>query len=184
MQTERKEKSIVEIMLEKHLQNKAELAFKMTDVDEIAERIAYHNLIYIEALNECIEGEAMQAPALSAVPPSVTNKFNSKTENVMMNYNPIHENKIDILQLKIDKANKEKEIAPLRKEVEKVEALMMCLNDKERYVIDLHCIRQYTIPETVQQFASKFKYGSQTNVKELKQKALNKMESIYNKKSA
>jgi DNA-directed RNA polymerase sigma subunit (sigma70/sigma32) len=175
---------MLEEMLKNHLQKKAELAFRKLDIEEIEQRINYHNLVYVEALEECLEGEVMKAATLSDMPKSITNKFSSSTENAALNYNTVYENKVDIVQLKIDKANTERQIAPLQREVDTVEALLKCLNDKEKFVIDLHCIRQYTIPETVQRFASEFGYGSQTNVKELKQKALSKMESIYNKKSA
>lgn len=174
----------IQEMLRKHLQKKSELAFRNLDLEEIEQLISYHNLVYIEALGECIEGEAMQAPALSAIPPSVTNKFNSKTENVMLNYNPVHENKIDIIQLKIDKANIERQIAPLRREVETVERLLISLSDKERFVVDLRYIRSYSVNEIVGQFASKFKYGSKTTIERIEEEAIEKMERIYNRKSA
>lgn len=174
----------IQEMLRKHLQKKSELAFRNLDLEEIEQLISYHNLVYIEALGECIEGEAMQAPALSAIPPSVTNKFNSKTENVMLNYNPVHENKIDIIQLKIDKANIERQIAPLRREVETVERLLISLSDKEKFVVDMRYIRSYNIEETISLFASQFRYGSRGTIENIEREALAKMEKIYNRKSA
>lgn len=174
----------LETLLKDYLTNKAELTFRRLDIEEIEKRIAYHNLVYVEALHECIEGEALQAPTLSHIPPSITNKFNSKTENVAANYDPVHINRIDVMQLKIDKANIERQIAPLQREVDTVDALILCLNDKEKFVIEMHCIKDYTIPETVNMFASKFRYGSDSSIKEYRNKAIEKMERIYNKKSA
>lgn len=175
---------MLEEMLKKYLEKKSELAFRKIDIEEIEQRISYHNLVYVEAVNECIEGEALPAPTLSHIPRSETNKFHSKTENVAENYDPVHMNKVDILQLRIDKANMERQIEPLRREVETVERLLIALNDKERYVIEMYYFRQYRINEIVNMFAAKFGYGSKTNVWNTKEEAYAKMERIYNRKTA
>ena len=171
-------------LLRTYLEKKAELAFRTLDIEEIEQRIAYHNLVYVETLNECLEGEVMKAPVLSDIPKSVTNKFSSSTENTALNYNTVYENKVDVLQLKIDKANMERQIAPLRREVETVERLLISLNDKEKFVVEMRYIRDYSNNETVMRFASKFGYGSKGTIENIEKEALAKMEKIYNKKSA
>lgn len=184
-------------LLEKYLENKSKLATAEATIKGLEDMLQCDEQIRNETEMDAIEGDCMPAPVLSDIPKSETNKFHSATENTALNYKNkawyavdneiyyleiIDNNERKKIQLDILKQKKDK--IPYETIVNQVDALMLCLNDKEKYVIDLHCIRQYTIPETVQRFASEFGYGSQTNVKELKQKALSKMESIYNRKSA
>lgn len=176
---------MIEEMLEKYLEDKAQLSFKEKDIEELEKQLEYANQEYIEDEKECIEGMQMST-AVNDTPTSRTNKFSSMTENTALGYKEerIHTNNFDILSIKKKIRKREEEAKPFKTLVDTVDIAMTILDAKEKFIIIRKYFRGYTVPEIVTLFAKNYGYGSKTTIDDMCRKAIEKMDNLLNIKSA
>jgi DNA-directed RNA polymerase specialized sigma subunit len=185
----------IEKLFETYLDKKSIVSTRQQDIKALEKVLEYDEIIKTETRDEAIAGDALQTNVLSQTPRSETNKFHSKTENTALNYKnnawfmigeevyyreslSREERKrivCDIIEIKRD-------ILPLETEVNKIDAAMQVLEEKEHYVTELYYIKGYTIEDIRQVFIEKYKYGSRNTIKDIKESAVTKMNSIINRK--
>lgn len=178
----------IESMLLQYREQKALLCFKERDIEALQKQLEYNNQVFIENDKETIEGISMSAAQLSHIGKSHTNKFNSTTENAMLNYikDRYHKNDFNEDVIDIKRKIRELEIAsePHKKIVDDVDIAMKVLDAKEKFVIIRKYFRGYTIPETVTFFAKNYGYGSERTIIRICEEAIQKMDNILEIKSA
>lgn len=169
-------------LLESYTKFKSLIKLKSIRIEEIQKQREYANQEYIEADAVAIEGLSLRAPVLSDIPKSVTNKFNSTTENVAIAYNQDkhHRNDFDVTDLKCEEYQLQGDIEQLTRDVAKVDALIASLGDKHKFVICKYYFQKYNYSDIAKQYSETFRlnYISVNYLKEINAKALRKMVEI------
>lgn len=125
----------IENLLRKHLEKQAQLSFKTLDKEGLEKILQYHNQSSEESTNEVIESLSLSSIAISDMPKSQTNKFNSVTENTMLHYKD-EAPEIDIIDIKSKINALKAEIEPLDKDVKRVNTFLSGLSKEEFLVIN------------------------------------------------
>ena len=73
---------------------------------------------------------------------------------------------------------------PLQEHITTVDIALSILSEKERYIIELKYPSECNIPEIVQRFADRYRYGSYNGIKKIIDESKNKMNNLLQKKSA
>lgn len=175
---------MIDELLKNYRENKARVMCRKIDKEGYEKQLMYKGTIYIEPDKETIEGLAMPAVMISDMPRANTNKFHSATEAAAEHYQEetINENDFDVFEIKEKIKELEYEIEQLQRDVDIVDAAMVALDTKEQFAIRKRYIEGYYISEIVIMFAEKFKYGSETTIKNMISDSLEKMDRVVTKK--
>lgn len=141
----------VKTMLRKHLDNITMVQMYLLNLDDINEEI--------------LESMCLPISVMSDMPKSVTNRINSITENVALNYNQ-------------NLTEATKEIHKLNRDIEKVEIALKRLKDIDRFLINKKWIEDLSWNEVGREFTSHYYYISGRNMKRRITKSLKKIASF------
>jgi len=148
----------------------------MTKEELLQELLDYKTNVYFLKRNvfdrdEMIESIALSAPGFSPVPPSVTNKFSSKTENAVF---------------RIGQEEKEysESIRRIARSVANINFLIDALNMDQKFIIEAKYLKEYKTWIDIAREYQKLKdinFVSVATLKRLKEDALDRMLEIMNK---
>lgn len=150
----------VKALLNNYRSNKALYEKMLSEMMKYEVQLMYHRTGKIESREEIIEALCLQASTISDMPHSVTNNFNSITENASIGkLNYLYYLTPSPLEIKAleDLINEKKPIYEKAFEnVQLVENLMMHLSEQQRFIIDTVYVRGYTISEAMLLHRDKF----------------------------
>lgn len=176
----------IQDLLKNYRENRAKVNFIILE-NEGWETLLKQDLQPIDTdEKEVIEEQCLSASVITDTPRSITNKFNSKTENAALNYReylnrkPLTKPEIrDVI-----KKNKEK-ITVLEMDVKLVDTVFLpCLDVKEEFIIRSLYFEGYSWHEITARFAEKFDAREEPTLKDMRKYALQKMGDIINSKTA
>ena len=130
------------ILLKQYRINKSDYEMALSELSKLQKQLQKAEAGTIENKEEVIEGMCIQAPALSDMPHSNTNRISSSTENTALNYlNYLQPSPLEIRALKQLIQEKEHAIEELFNQFNTVDNMLIALTDRERFVIENIYIR-------------------------------------------
>lgn len=127
---------------------------------------------------ELSEVSYISSSAWSHIPKSITNKFNSVVENTVIERENIKKDNAKILH---ELNNVLQDKFYYQCELDKTEALLICLSAKEKFIIEKFYFDAFTWNDVVRLYIEKFGLQNERTVRQLKRirdDAIKKMEKI------
>lgn len=151
----------------------------MTKEELLQELSDYKTNVYFLKRNvfdrdEMIESIALSAPGFSPVPPSVTNKFSSKTENA-------------VFRIEQEEREYSEGIRRIARSVANVNFLIDSLNMDQRFIIEAKYVKEYKTWVDIAREYQRFKdinFISVSTIKKIRDQSLDRMLETMNKYDA
>ena len=148
----------------------------MTKEELLQELSDYKTNVYFLKRNvfdrdEMIESIALSAPGFSPVPPSVTNKFSSKTENA-------------VFRIEQEEREYSEGIRRIARSVANVNFLIDSLNMDQRFIIEAKYVKEYKTWVDIAREYQRFKdinFISVSTIKKIRDQSLDRMLETMNK---
>lgn len=170
----------LEILLKKYRENTSDYHIALESFKNLENQLVLHKKpSSLENTEEVIQGLAIGAVALSDMPKSITNKINSPTESVAMNYlYYLQPSELEIKAIKATLAEKARTLHQLNHEITLVDNLLISLTDKESFIIKNIYFKGFTATQVMWMFNNEFHHCMLTSIKSIfrmKYQALEKM---------
>ena len=173
----------IKLLLSNYRQNKSILEEKKKAHESFKKLLQYNDKKPNITVDECIEGMSLPSPTLSHIPRSVTNKFSSVVENVVLHYED---------EMKPNRFNKQKilesmaeitiDIDNLSDAITLADNLINAMSDKVRFIVEHTFIHGYTFKETISFYNAKFLNPLQERqFKNIRAEAIKEMAEILKK---
>lgn len=168
-----------------HRKNKANIKILESKLQQLDLQLYYHNIPSGETYDECVAGMAIKANILSHMPHSVTNKFTSIVENVVINMNKTElKSKFNMDCIIEEITCIIKAISILHQRVDEIDMLIDCLGDKHKYVVEKYYIAKIKDNnEVAAMYCDVFgKPVGEVRIQQLRVEAVREMMSLIGKK--
>ncbi|HYE12189.1 MAG TPA: hypothetical protein VEF53_18625 [Patescibacteria group bacterium] len=174
------DKTVKELLIS-YRHNKSRVEVLNVRIDELNKQIEYNKKMFIEDEHEAIEGLATPAALIDDMPKSITNLNSDPTSRIAIAYakDLVCTNEIDLLDAKIEIAEKKEEKERLDTEIKLVDALLTSLSAEQKLVVDKFYIEGMIWRYVGKEYEKKFgEFRHNETLKEIRDCAILEMENV------